>query len=193
MLRCRVRSTGIEEAEFTFDGLHFTMVDVGGQRSERRKWIHCFDCVTAVLFCASLGIVFAEIALLSPLPASYDMVLREDNSQNRMAEAILLFDEMVNSQFFRERAIILFLNKTDLFAQKIKYVALNVLFPEYEGGDDYEGGCNFIKDRFLERSRSGAKTYVHFTCALDTKNIQFVIKSVRDRILRSTISEMGLL
>jgi len=37
VLRARVRSTGIEEAEFTFEQLTLTMVDVGGQRSERRK------------------------------------------------------------------------------------------------------------------------------------------------------------
>lgn len=45
VLRARVRSTGIEEAEFTFEDICFRMVDVGGQRSERRKWIHCFDQV----------------------------------------------------------------------------------------------------------------------------------------------------
>jgi len=178
VLRCRVRSTGIEEAQFLFDGLKFTMVDVGGQRSERRKWIHCFDNVTAVLYCASLS--------------CYDLVLREDNTQNRMAEAILLFDEVTNSPFFRERAIILFLNKTDLFAQKIQYSDLRQLFPEYQGGANYEAGCGFIRDRFLERSRSGAKVYVHFTCALDTKNIEFVIRSVRDTVLRNTLDEMGL-
>ncbi len=41
VLRARVRSTGIEEAEFKFEELKFRMFDVGGQRSERRKWIHC--------------------------------------------------------------------------------------------------------------------------------------------------------
>jgi hypothetical protein len=41
VLRARVRSTGIEEAEFKFDDFKFRMLDVGGQRSERRKWIHC--------------------------------------------------------------------------------------------------------------------------------------------------------
>jgi GTPase SAR1 family protein len=178
VLRCRVRSTGIEEAQFLFDGLTFTMVDVGGQRSERRKWIHCFDNVTAVLYCGSLS--------------CYDLVLREDNTQNRMAEAILLFDEVSNSAYFRTRSIILFLNKTDLFAQKILVSDLRQLFPEYNGGANYEAGCTFIRDRFLERSRSGAKVYVHFTCALDTKNIEFVIRSVRDTIMRNTLDEMGL-
>lgn len=29
--------------------------DVGGQRSERKKWIHCFEGVTAVLFIVALS------------------------------------------------------------------------------------------------------------------------------------------
>lgn len=41
------------------------LVDVGGQRSERKKWIHCFEGVTAILFCAALS--------------AYDLVLAEDN------------------------------------------------------------------------------------------------------------------
>ena len=40
------------------------VVDVGGQRSERRKWIQCFDDVRAVLFVCALS--------------GYDMTLFED-------------------------------------------------------------------------------------------------------------------
>lgn len=31
------------------------MVDVGGQRSERRKWIHCFQNVTSIMFLVALS------------------------------------------------------------------------------------------------------------------------------------------
>lgn len=31
------------------------MVDVGGQRSERRKWIHCFENVTSIIFLVALS------------------------------------------------------------------------------------------------------------------------------------------
>ena len=31
------------------------MVDVGGQRSERRKWIHCFENVTSIMFLVALS------------------------------------------------------------------------------------------------------------------------------------------
>jgi len=41
------------------------MFDVGGQRSERKKWIHCFEGVTCIIFCGALS--------------AYDMVLVEDD------------------------------------------------------------------------------------------------------------------
>ena len=41
------------------------MLDVGGQRSERKKWIHCFEGVTAIIFCVALS--------------EYDLVLAEDD------------------------------------------------------------------------------------------------------------------
>lgn len=45
------------------------MVDVGGQRSERRKWIHCFDNVTSIIFLAAVS--------------EYDQVLYESESDVR--------------------------------------------------------------------------------------------------------------
>lgn len=45
------------------------MFDVGGQRSERKKWIHCFENVTSIIFCVALS--------------EYDQVLLEESSQVR--------------------------------------------------------------------------------------------------------------
>ncbi|CAN0403236.1 unnamed protein product, partial [Hapterophycus canaliculatus] len=84
------------------------MYDVGGQRNERKKWIHCFDNVTAVIFVAALS--------------EYDQCLFEDASTNRMIEAMDLFNEICNNRFFSESSMILFLNKKDLFAEKIQRV-----------------------------------------------------------------------
>ena len=55
----------------------YQIFDVGGQRSERRKWLHCFDDVKAVLFIAALS--------------EYDMTLTEDGTTNRMEESLNLF------------------------------------------------------------------------------------------------------
>jgi guanine nucleotide-binding protein subunit alpha len=174
VLRVRVRSTGIEEAMFVFDKMVFKVMDVGGQRSERRKWIHCFDGVTAILYCAALS--------------SYDQVLREEGSVNRLTESLHLFEDVVNSPFFSRVAVILFLNKTDLFREKLRRgVPLNALFPNYTGGQDYDNALAFIDARFRERVNDQHDYYVHFTCAVDTKNIEYVIKDVRVAIMKLAI------
>jgi len=180
ILRVRVRSTGIEEAMFVFDRETYKVIDVGGQRSERRKWIHCFDCVSAVIFCASLS--------------GYDQVLREDKNQNRLVEDILLFDEVVNSSSFIETDIILFLNKHDLFLEKIKTTDLNICFTNYTGGCDPDAAKEYIRDRFVERGMrdKSSHVFVHFTVAVDTANITHVIKDVRESVLKKTLNTIGL-
>lgn len=55
VLLTRVRTSGIVEEHYTIDGVDFVMFDVGGQRNERRKWIHCFQDVTAVIFVAAIN------------------------------------------------------------------------------------------------------------------------------------------
>lgn len=52
------------------------MFDVGGQRSERKKWIHCFEAVTSIIFCVALS--------------EYDQVLLEESGQVRFDTAHLM-------------------------------------------------------------------------------------------------------
>lgn len=92
---------------------------MGGQRSERKKWIHCFSGVTAVLFCCAMS--------------EYDLKLYEDETVNRMDESLKLFEEICNSKWFLETAVILFLNKSDIFREKITKTDLSVCFPNYKG------------------------------------------------------------
>lgn len=55
IIQTRVRSIGITETTFHLPEHEMLMVDVGGQKSERRKWIHCFQDVTSILFLISLS------------------------------------------------------------------------------------------------------------------------------------------
>jgi len=175
VLRARVRSTGIEEAEFTFEDITFRMCDVGGQRSERRKWIHCFEAVTAVIFCVALS--------------EYDQKLREDETQNRMKESLVLFDEVCNSQFFKNTNFIIFFNKTDLFKEKITRVELNKTFPSYTGGPNFDAASSFIRQRFLELNQTTKVIYTHFTCAISTENVEVVFKCVKDTLLKRVLTD----
>lgn len=55
ILRARLRTTGITETSFEIGHLNLRMMDVGGARSERKKWIHCFDGVQCLLFVVPLS------------------------------------------------------------------------------------------------------------------------------------------
>merc|ERR1719242_2006817 len=93
-----------------------TLVD---NEMREKKWIHCFESVTAVLFVAAIS--------------EYDQVLYEDENTNRMVESLNLFEEICNSRWFRDTSMILFLNKRDLFEDKIQNVSLSVCFENYDG------------------------------------------------------------
>jgi len=179
VLRSRAKTTGIIETEFTVERTHFKMVDVGGQRSERKKWMHCFQDVTAVIFCVALS--------------EYDQKLYEDDETNRMHESLKLFKEICNSRWFIDTSMILFLNKRDLFEDKIKKVDLKVTFDEYTGGNSYDNAVAFIKDKFLQQNENPRKhIYTHVTCATDTDNIQVVFNAVKDIILHKIIDDSGI-
>ncbi|XP_035632545.1 guanine nucleotide-binding protein G(q) subunit alpha-like isoform X2 [Oncorhynchus clarkii lewisi] len=77
VLRVRVPTTGIIEYPFDLQSVVFRMVDVGGQRSERRKWIHCFENVTSIMFLVALS--------------EYDQVLVESDNEEK-----ILFSHLVD-------------------------------------------------------------------------------------------------
>lgn len=182
VLRTRVKTTGIIETKFTYKGLLFKLFDVGGQRSERSKWIHCFNGVTAIIFCVALS--------------DYDLSLYEDETVNRMHESLKLFDSICNNKWFMDTSIILFLNKRDIFAQKITQFPLTKAFPEYTGGASVEDAAAYIRSKFeaLNKQRdNGKEIYTHYTCATSNQNMEFVFDAVTDVILRNNIKKSSSL
>lgn len=58
-----------------------------------------------------------------------------------MQESLMLFDSVSNSRYFSESSIILFLNKIDLFKEKLDSgIMLKEYCPDYTGANDYESG-----------------------------------------------------
>ncbi|CAH8649222.1 unnamed protein product [Schistosoma rodhaini] len=180
ILRVRVPTTGIVEYLFDLDSIIFRMVDVGGQRSERRKWIHCFESVTSIMFLVALS--------------EYDQVLVESDNENRMEESKALFRTIITYPWFQESSVILFLNKKDLLEEKVLYSHLVDYFPEYDGPQrDAEAARDFILKMFVELNPDPEKIiYSHFTCATDTENIRFVFAAVKDTILQLNLKEYNL-
>lgn len=182
VLRSRAKTTGITNTRFAMDGIKFNLVDVGGQRSERKKWIHCFENVTMVIFCVAMS--------------EYDLKLYEDDRTNRMAESLKLFEEICNSKWFADTPIVLFLNKSDMFRFKIeeKKTDLKVCFPDYSGGCNFEAAAEYIRQKFvcLNKNPQQKPIYAHITCATDTSNIKVIFKAVKDIILQNCFKGAGL-
>jgi len=183
-IRARVRTSGIVEEKFSIDGINFTLLDVGGQRNERRKWIHCFEGVTAVIFVAAIS--------------EYDQMLFEARDKNRLQEAIELFDSIANSEWFVRTNLVLFLNKSDIFRYKLceKKIPINKsgLFPDAPKGFDYQEGADWMKSKFLAQKKDARKSvFTHITCATDTHNIQVVFDACKDCILRDSLEQLGLM
>ena len=151
------------------------MVDVGGQRSERRKWIHCFENVTSIIFLVALS--------------EYDQI-------NRMEESKSLFKTIITYPWFQHSSVILILNKKDLLEEKIMHSHLEDYFPEYDGPlRDAIAAREFILRMFVDLNPDTEKTiYSHFTCATnaDAENIRFVFAAVKDSILQQNRKEYKL-
>ncbi|KAK0553602.1 Guanine nucleotide-binding protein alpha-2 subunit [Tilletia horrida] len=171
ILRCRHKTTGIIETTFPIDDRMYRIFDVGGQRSERKKWIHCFEGVTAVLFLVALS--------------GYDCCLVEDKDSNQMQEALMLFDSICNSKWFLRTSMILFLNKVDIFRTKINHSSIKHYFPDYNGDEtDFNAARNYFKQRFCRLNRSPNKEiYPSFTNATDPTLLKTVMASITDIIL----------
>jgi GTPase SAR1 family protein len=205
ILLCRTRTTGINTIQLEIKDVNeaintFFIYDVGGQRNERRKWIHCFEDVTAVIFIAALS--------------EFDQVLMEDSRQNRMVEAIEIFHQQLTSQWFASSAMILFLNKEDLFEEKLKTKDIN----EVDEWEDFEGsswstcdqtapgalaqckedGVTYFLEKFQRlplkfrtEGEAPKEIFAHVTTAINTDNARKVLEACQETILMKALQDTG--
>jgi len=179
VLRARTPTNAVLEYSFKFEGACFRIVDVGGQQNQRRKWIHCFENVTSILFLVALS--------------EYDQTFQVNDKthQCRLEESKALFKTTITYPWFLRSSIMLFLNKIDLFDEKIKHSDLVDFFPDFKGPQQSViAARRYILNMFLSLNcNSERKIYSHFTCATDRGNIEFVFAAARDIILDENLRQ----
>lgn len=179
-LRIRTRSTGFAQTRLTADidrfGKHiFEFTDVGGQRSERKKWMKfIYEDINAVLYIIAIS--------------DYDLKLFEDNKTNRLVEAINLFKTiMIKGKFFTNKSVLLFFNKYDLFKAKIKNTPITVAFDDFPTNEmnpnDEDDVVRFVAGKFLQvfedqNVNLAGPLHILRTTALDTDNIDKVFRDI---------------
>ncbi|KAJ3437962.1 guanine nucleotide-binding protein g(o) subunit alpha [Anaeramoeba flamelloides] len=173
ILYCRIPTTGVNSIDFEVEGNSWLIVDVGGQRSERRKWIHHFGDVTMIAYVVALS--------------EYDQKLFEDEAINRMVESISLFESTANNEFFEEMNCIIMFNKIDLFEKKLNKTSLKKWFTEYQGEDnDVESAKKFLSNLFIEvGDNQKRQIFPMYTCGTDTNNIKTIFESIQKIVMEA--------
>eukprot|EP00475_Leptophrys_vorax_P027236 TRINITY_DN3882_c0_g1_i6.p1 TRINITY_DN3882_c0_g1~~TRINITY_DN3882_c0_g1_i6.p1 ORF type:complete len:357 (-),score=92.76 TRINITY_DN3882_c0_g1_i6:90-1160(-) len=177
LIRMRLRTTGLVKEFFTIDKLKFQLCDVGGQRNERKKWMHMFDGVTAVLFVTAIS--------------EYDQFCFEDEMTLRTIESLEVF-EQIFTQNFISTPIILFLNKKDLFDKKFHKVPLKNFFPDFTG-ETLEEGYDFFKEKYIARLPCKRDVYSHVTTATDPDDCKRVFQAVQHIIVKIQLGDSSFL
>ncbi|KAI9349777.1 guanine nucleotide binding protein, alpha subunit [Obelidium mucronatum] len=180
ILNCRVMTLTITETKFEMQNVIYRVFDVGGQRSERKKWAPYFDDVSAIIYLVAIS--------------SFDQMCLEDESTNRMVESLNLFGSVCNHPVFKKTSLILFMNKIDIFKEKLKTTQVSTYFPDFNGSNDYNPTSQYFSMRFLAINKYPEKSiYTHFTWATDTKQIKHVLETVREIIAKTCLAALGFL
>lgn len=197
----RSRTTGIAEIKLKFaDDSYFNLIDVGGQNIERRKWFTLFNDITAVIYCAALS--------------DYNARDEENEEGTRLNKSINIFRTVILHPFLAKTAIILFLNKKDVFKEKIEKSEideLNKYLPDFlskytqnsdkmkkEGKEivverlKYLTGISCIKNTFIDGIKKEG-IFSHVTCAVDKENINKVINAVRECLMTNKLGDLGFI
>jgi len=122
--------------------------------------------------------------------SEYDQTLNEDAGTNRMSESIKLFRGVVGNDALHHVAMILFLNKEDLFIEKIKRSDLRKSFPDYTGDPgDKDQAFEYIKNQFVSlNSNPNRKIYTQVTVATDIEYIRRSMDIVKDIVIAHALN-----
>ncbi|XP_065174681.1 guanine nucleotide-binding protein subunit alpha-12-like [Sycon ciliatum] len=180
---CSRKSTrGVQEYSIHIKKVPFTFVDVGGQRAQRTKWFQCFQEVTSILFMVASN--------------GFDQVLVEDRLTNRLVESLNIFHTIANERCFASASIVLFLNKADMLAEKIKYRDIRQYFPSFPAQMNPHN-LEHVQDYLIhlfdsQRIDKTKLLYHHFTTATDTDKIRIIFEAVRNTILENNLKDLVL-
>ncbi|OSX63793.1 hypothetical protein POSPLADRAFT_1169191 [Postia placenta MAD-698-R-SB12] len=193
VVRARFRTLGVQEYSLTFENTDVTergiakewmIYDVGGARTSRAAWLPYFEDAHAILFLAPIS--------------CFDEVLTEDRRVNRLEDSFILWKAIVSSKLLTKCIIILFLNKYDLLARKLKSgVKVKKYLSSF--GDRENSAAVLAKylhqkfrDQHKDLSPEPRSFYGYVTSVVDTKATASTLLSVRDGLLQQYLAKADL-
>ncbi|KAH8089871.1 G-alpha-domain-containing protein [Cristinia sonorae] len=188
VLRARLRTLGVQEHKLSFEnsadfdyGSEWIIYDVGGARTSRWAWLPYFDDAHAILFLAPIS--------------CFDEQLAEDPRVNRLQDSFILWKSIVSSKLLANCAIILFMNKYDLLAKKIKSGAIvkNYTVSYGERENSPKEFARYLRHQFKSQLREfspQSRAFYGFTTSvIDQKATATTLLYMRDCILRDHLKQ----
>ncbi|KAL9647852.1 hypothetical protein ABK040_008126 [Willaertia magna] len=176
ILHTRVKTLGIIEMAFELNsGQQLKLVDVGGQRNERKKWIHLFSDVDAIVFMVSLS--------------EFDLTCYESNETWRVQETVEVLRDISNKPMFLNTPLIMILNKKDILQQKLKNKSFKQYFKEFKGDEkDDKEVIEFLKQYYLQFTTDHARDNlrVYPLSAIDQNETKNVFTEVADFVIKES-------
>jgi len=169
LLHVRLKTTGVREQEFANPNEKLTVkiIDVGGQRSERRKWLNHFDNVDLIVYFSAVD--------------GYAMRMAEFDA-NRFDDDIRLFKSLMD--LVGTKNWLFLQNKVDLFPDVLKKRPMNLSFPEIpaDKATDPDYCLQFLANMFSSAWTGEAKLDIKRTCALDTNQMDMIWKAIHNKL-----------
>lgn len=112
-----------------------------------------------------------------------------------MQEALMLWESIANSHWFKRSALILFLNKMDLFKAKVPTSLITRHgFSDFRGDvRSWQETSKYFCDKFVALNRTTTReVYSHFTNATDTDLLKVTMASVQDMIIQRNLQKLIL-
>jgi len=179
ILNTRLSTTGVEKVTVREDNIELGIVDVGGQRGERKKWMRVFENeIDVVVYVASL--------------AEFDQSDPEEKERSRILASIELFDEVINS-YFSQLPVILLLNKKDVFKRKIEKKGFGKFFEIDNDDMSVQEAADYIRAMYVEKREGEGALYVYDMEAINTEVFGIVWKVVKGILFEKNLVKSGLL
>ncbi|CAI2306506.1 unnamed protein product [Caenorhabditis sp. 36 PRJEB53466] len=193
IVHSRKATVSINSIIFTYTNVSLHMVDVGGQRSERKKWLHLFDDARVVLFVIDLT-GYAKRSEESRMEMTrFPLLFRSFNlDAYDMKVALKIFNEVAMAKPLAHAVFLLFFNKVDLFKELLTHVKLRDCFTKFEGENTFDETKNFICDKFVRAARPKKSVFPHFTTATSTENIKLVFRACMESVFKANSKATGL-
>uniref|UniRef100_A0AC34F5P9 Uncharacterized protein n=1 Tax=Panagrolaimus sp. ES5 TaxID=591445 RepID=A0AC34F5P9_9BILA len=170
LIRAYVPTIGIQNIVFNAKKRTFQLLDIGGQKVDRRKWATMYDGIDAIFFCSAIS--------------EYDQSFEDDDDQSRLMDSLELLEQICNEPKFQNTPIFIFLNETDVLKEKLLTFPLENHFPEYTGNTEAEA-LEFLKAKVKERCTNHPNNlFIEFICAVENETMAKILDKVFKKLLQ---------